>query len=260
MKFVSERWHEFFRIGGPKTDDIAIYLYNSPDLDEKVFPEGWSMIRTDGARQAIFSSHGKASFALSYGICMNDVAVHVRKALGSYVRSGIMYGMLTALHRECVGLHGVTLCCRGQNIILSAPSGTGKTTLARLLETECGARIINGDFAMLSISEDGVMFEPTPFCGTSRICLNERVRIDRIVFLEQSATNRWQDLGGRATLMNFLGNAFVPSFDRQMQQKVQENIIRIIPEVAVSSFAFAPTGEAADLFAKMIECEGVSSQ
>ena len=213
---------------------------------------GWSSHLLNGERQAVYAPKGRAYFSIMYDLPFKVVTVCVKKALDSFVRSGVLYGMLTALHQTCIGLHGVTLVCKDQAVILSAPSGTGKTTLSRLLEKHCGAKVINGDFALLSISENGVIFEPTPFCGSSRICLNERVRVDRIVFLAQSKSNIWKDLNGRQSLLNAMNNAFVPSFDSQLQQAVQDNIVRMCPRVRISSFAFAPTEEAARLFLDMI--------
>lgn len=237
-----------------------MHLTEDHALKEKAFPDGWSMIGAAGARRAVFALKGKASFSLTYGMNENEVTVCVRKALDNYVRSGILYGALTAYSQHFVGLHGVTLSCRGRNVILSAPSGTGKTTLAGLLEKHCGARVINGDFALLTPEDEGVMFEPTPFCGTSGVCLDERVRVDRIVFLEQSDKVCWKDLDGRVSAMKFLTNAFLPTYDRMLEQTVRENIFRMMPEVSISSFAFPPTGEAANTFADIIEREDTSSQ
>ncbi len=259
LKHIPVEWRGFFRIGVQRPDGIVMRLGGPAFPDETVFPDGWSSRALHGKNHAVFADHGKAQFSLVCDPSADEVAVHVRKALDGYVRSGILYGMLTALYRDYVGLHGVTLFMKGRNVILSAPSGTGKTTLSRLLEAECGARVINGDFALLSVSDEGVMFEPTPFCGTSGICLDEKVRVDRVVFLEQSEMNRWRDLDGRTALLNLLKNAFVPSFDRKLEQAVQENILRILSAVPASSYAFAPTGEAAIVFADMIQREEASS-
>ncbi len=259
LKNIPEKWMDFFRITGQESDAAVLYLREAPWLNEKGFPEGWSRCTVNGSDYAVFVIHGKASFAVSYNPSADKATVYIRRAVDGFVHSGILYGMLTALHRAYVGLHGVTLSVKGRNVILSAPSGTGKTTMSRLLEAECGARVINGDFALMSVGEEGVMFEPTPFCGTSGICLDERVRVDRIVFLEQSETNRWRDLDGRTAMLNFLKNAFVPSFDRQLEQAVQENIIQMLTKIPASSYAFTPTSEAAIVFQDMIQREEASS-
>lgn len=158
---------------------------------------------------------------------------------------GLQFGLLLALNQQYIGLHGVTLLCGYEIIILSAPSGTGKTTLAGLLEAYRDAIVINGDFALLKPTPEGVIFEPTPFCGSSGRCLNRRLKVDRIVFLEQAAANVFQELSGREAMTRFMSNAFIPTWDRDMQQSAQENILKCVSALKVNAFGFTPTEEAA---------------
>lgn len=153
------------------------------------------------------------------------------------------------LSRNCIGLHCVTVLCSEQAICLAAPSGTGKTTLSNLLVKYGDAAVLNGDFALLSVEEDGkIMFEPTPFCGTSGICHNYRVPIDRIVFLEQAEENRFRALDPVSALRQLLSNSFVPIWDEEKTAQIQDHAIRIIERIPVSLFSFAPTAEAVTVF------------
>ncbi len=248
VAYIPKQWVENLYRPGAR-EEYYLRLEQDDGLNGILFPEGWSTRLRNGRPQAVFAPQGIAGFALQYD-AQNDkgVTVSVRKAMGRDVRPAILYGMLTALHRRFVGLHGVTMMCGGCSVILSAPSGTGKTTLSRLLEQYCGGRVINGDFALLMPAGDGVWFEPTPFCGTSGICLQERIRVDHIVFLSQSIDNRWHDLSARQIMVQMMSNAFVPTFDLMFRKDVQENILRMLTYVRVNGYAFAPTEEAARLF------------
>ncbi|MCR4886692.1 MAG: hypothetical protein K5919_07240 [Clostridiales bacterium] len=209
---------------------------------------GWS-IHTDGeSKQVLYSSKGNPDFALVYSSPVSKMTLQISEGKGGFLKIGILYGLLLTLHTKSIGLHGVTLLCGNEIFILSAPSGTGKTTLAHLLETYCDASVINGDFALLTPTENGVIFEPTPFCGSSGRCLNHRVRVNRVVFLEQGKTNEWQKLEEREATIRFMSNAFVPTWDGGMQQAVQENILKCISMLKVNLFSFAPTQEAAEMF------------
>lgn len=233
-------------------EEVVLRIKEDADLGNLICSIGWSKRFWWGKEQAVFAPKGKALFSLAYDLSKNEVEICVRKAMESIVKNSALYGMLIALYNTCIGLHGATLQCGNKTVILSAPSGTGKTTLSNLLVAHCGARVINGDFAMLSLSQDGLMFEPTPFCGTSRICLNERVKVDHIVFLSQSLTNTWHDLDGRKSIVNMLSNAFVPIFDRKMHQIVLDRISNMVSMIRTSEYAFAPNKEAAALFLNMI--------
>ena len=250
LRLIPNDWKEFLLNTGHQREKVVLQIREVASLNDVVCKPGWSSLWLDGIEQAVFTPARKASFSLAYDFPIKEVTVSVRKALDSFVRTGVFYGMLTALYQSCIGLHGVTLRCGNQTVILSAPSGTGKTTLARLLEKHCSARIINGDFALLAPGEDEVIFEPTPFCGTSRICVNERMKVDRIVFLGQSKTNEWRELDGREALTRFMSNAFIPSWDEGMRRAVQENIMKCVSMLKVNAYDFAPVQEAAEMFLK----------
>lgn len=243
------RFRRDYRLSaGDRCPDAVLYLEKELNADEGALEEGW-LPRTRGAVfETVYYTGSRPAFSLQLDdtLCP-QVTVRYGSLAGS-VRIGIQYGVMLALARQCIGLHGVTLLCGDEILILSAPSGTGKTTLARLLESHCGAVTINGDFALLSVSEDGVIFEPTPFCGSSGRCLNHRLRVGRLVFLEQAGTNAWYSLSGREALLRFMNNAFVPSWDGCLQRAVQENVMRCISSLKMNAFAFTPTREAAELF------------
>ena len=194
----------------------------------------------------------KPIFAL-HNTSQQITTVSVCEPKKGYFRLGVQYGMMVALHEKYIGIHGVTLLCGNEIIILSAPSGTGKTTLAKLLEKYCDAIIINGDFALLSLENDSVIFEPTPFCGTSGRSLNHRFRVNRIVFLGQARNNVWHELNSRDALVRFMSNSFIPTWDIYMQETVQGNIIKCISVLKMITYDFAPTQEAAEMFFELLQ-------
>lgn len=210
--------------------------------------EGWDVRYSDGFYDAVYLRENQSAFELQYGRASKNITVRFMTGSMIDLWHGLQYGMMLALHQHCVGLHGVTLLCGNELVILSAPSGTGKTTLSHLLEEYCDAIVINGDFALLSVSDEGIIFEPTPFCGSSGRCLNQRVRVDRVVFLSQSKDNRWLELDGRQALTHFMTNAFVPEWDDGVRQAIQENIMRCVSCLKVDAFSFAPDREAAEMF------------
>ncbi len=230
---------------------ITIYLEEEKDEVFEKISEGWHLIAAHGNQQAAYTINGDIAFSLRK-VAPAVVVVKIARKKIRNVRLGFQYGFMTAVHQECIGLHGVTLLCEKEIIVLSAPSGTGKTTLAKLLEKYCDAVVINGDFALLAPAKDGVIFEPTPFCGTSDRALNHRFRVNRVVFLGQAQENYWRTLDGREAMGQFMSNTFVPDWDRKMTQTVQGNILKCINMLKVNAYDFAPTQDAAEMFLEKI--------
>lgn len=252
IKLIPKQWEKYKKEIECPVRTINLCLEEGKiESKNGIKADGWIVQEVGDCHQAVNFHHGKAILEILYRDDRN-VIIKVVKAMDSYVRIGIHYGLMMALHQECVGLHGVTLLCGNEIIILSAPSGTGKTTLGKLLEQYCDAVVINGDFALLHPTEDGVIFEPTPFCGTSKRCLDFRSVINRVVFLSQAKENTWYELSGREALSSFMSNAFIPTGDHGMQRVVQENIMKCLCGMMANAYAFAPTKEAAEIFYKHI--------
>lgn len=252
IKLIPKQWEKYKKEIECPAKTINLYLEEGKiESMNGIQADGWIIQEVGDYHQAVNFHHGKAILEILYRDDRN-VIIKVAKALDSYVRIGIHYGLMMVLHQECVGLHGVTLLCGNEFIILSAPSGTGKTTLGKLLEQHCDAVVINGDFALLHPTKDGVIFEPTPFCGTSKRCLDFRLVINRVVFLSQAKENTWYELSGREALSSFMSNTFIPTGDHSMQQAVQDNIMKCLAGMKADAYAFAPTKEAAETFYKHI--------
>ena len=256
INLIPDSWSKFAQVqASPKI--IQLFLEEKELESGKEETDGWFISEKQGLTGATYFQSKKLLFSL-YFSDPHEVTIVVRNALDNYIRTGVHYGLMLGLYQECIGMHGVTILCGNEIVLLSAPSGTGKTTLAKLLEKYCDAIIINGDFALLSLTDESVIFEPTPFCGTSGRSLNHRFRVSRVVFLSQAKTNVWSELNGREAMTQFMSNVFVPTWDYQMQQTVQNNILRCISMLKVNAYAFEPTQEAAEVFLK--EVEGDSSQ
>lgn len=228
--------------------DSELHLEIDSSLAGLHLDDGWNEIKYDTGSAAVYSREGKALFSLRYSLDDNKVYISFAKEDYTAVKIGLQYGMMLALTSHCVGLHGVTVLCENEIIILSAPSGTGKTTLSKLLEKYADAIVINGDFALLSPTEEGLIYEPTPFCGSSGRSLNQRIKVNRIVFLEQSKENIWYNLSVRDAVLRLMNNSFVPEWDRILTQRIQENIYNCINTIPINAFAFAPEKKAADVF------------
>lgn len=119
-------------------------------------------------------------------------------------------------------------------IMLSAPSGTGKTTHSELWKREFDAHIINGDYAFLEPTDDnGLIFHGTEFSGSSPYHDMGDWHVDDIVFVSQSPVNKVRRLTGREAYIHMLENAFVPRWDKEKTEKVLDLIEKTLGQVKV---------------------------
>lgn len=232
--------------------EVSLFVADIPLSINNQHSSDWIYEKKGSRHQATYFRSKSALFSIEYGHDLQSLDVVISKHNRQGLSIGIQYASLLALSSRCVGLHGVTVICGDQAIILSAPSGTGKTTLAQLLQKYCETAVINGDFALLNCDGESVFFEPTPFCGSSGICLNYRLKVDRIVFLEQSAENKWYSLTPRQSLCHMMCNTFIPEWDSTLSLNTHSQIADIVNSIPMHVFSFEPSQAAAEFFQNMV--------
>lgn len=101
---------------------------------------------------------------------------------------------LFALERQMMYIDKYVLHCsyveyKGNAILFSGPSGIGKSTQGNLWVKHMGAKVLNGDRAVIGQEAGKWYVYGWPVCGSSEICYNKKTELSSIVFLEQSKTD-----------------------------------------------------------------------
>lgn len=240
-----------YRKTEPFLEEARISIQNDLKPSSCHYDGNWEFCENDTDRALTYYSSNKGLFSVNYTDNSTDILLRLEDSANYMI--ALQHAVMIALAKKCIGFHGVTVICKDKAVILSAPSGTGKTTLAKLLQRTCEAAVVNGDFALLSFDPVyGLMFEPTPFCGSSGVCHNVRLPIDQIVFLEQGKTNEFKSLDAHHALRFMMNNTFIPEKDAFLSMYIEEQILHIVETVPISKFAFEPTDEAAHVFYKAL--------
>lgn len=158
------------------------------------------------------------------------------------------------LNHQTLTFHGVLMEHHGKGIIISAPSGTGKTTHARMWRDTRNALIINGDRATCQ-KVDGIWTGfGLPWSGTSGEQINRRVPITAIVVLERGDINQAQQITKPLeAFTSLLPHIQYPSWDIGLAGKAMDLLDDFLQEIPVIRLRCKPEPEAVDILEKVIE-------
>ena len=147
-------------------------------------------------------------------------------------------------------LHGATIATNNHAYIITAPSGVGKSTRAKIwLETYPDSFIVNGDKPLIKITDNEIFACGTPWCGDEGWNTNIMVPLRAIFLLERA------DEGEESTIKEVsLGKAF-PFLLQQTYRPSDPNLMRetiqllkaLEGKVKLYRFRSTPTPEAVRL-------------
>ncbi|MBH1939378.1 hypothetical protein I5677_00560 [Mobilitalea sibirica] len=151
------------------------------------------------------------------------------------------------LFQHGIVIHAAAIDWKGKGILFSAPSGTGKSTQAKLWRRIKGAKIINEDRPAVRIEKEYVYVHGTPWNGSSPKCTNCSVPLSAIVMIEQSEENSIELLKSREGISRVLPRCFLPYYDGELMQIAMYNIEKIIDIVPIYLLKCRPEREAVEL-------------
>ncbi len=145
-------------------------------------------------------------------------------------------------------LHSAAVSYKGQAILFSAPSGTGKSTHASLWKEYYHNDVVlfNDDNPMI-INDNGTLFAcGTPWSGKTEINENIILPLKSIVFLKQGEKNSVRKLSTLETVVKLLNETRKPVFKDLMENHILF-INKTIEDIAIYEFTCNVSREAVDL-------------
>ena len=128
---------------------------------------------------------------------------------------------------------------RGEALLFSAPSGTGKSTQAELWRKFAGARVINGDRALIK-AENCVTANGILFSGTSGINENVTAPLRAIVLLRQCGKNELRRVSGKEAFMRLLPQCSYYPEEEENLRLVTGILADVISAVPIYDFGCVP--------------------
>ena len=158
-----------------------------------------------------------------------------------------------ALDSNMLTIHGVLIEYANRGIILSAPSGTGKSTHAHFWRDCYRALIINGDRALCG-KRDGIWTGyGMPWCGSSGEYINRDVPIRAIVVLQQAEENEVRLLTPLEGFQRMYENLVLPQWDKDKVNQGLDLFDDMLANIPVYLLKCRPEAEAAAVLKREID-------
>ena len=166
------------------------------------------------------------SLGYDFSISSDWNSICEEKRIGSdeSVREGIEPGMdrweSAAIYRKIIAIlrkdhyimmHGVVISMENEGYMITAPSGTGKTTRARIwMEEFPGSFVVNGDKPLIQVTDEGAYAWGTPWCGKEGWSRNTSVQIRAIYLLERAEKDSIEEVKKEDATREMWGQTFFP--------------------------------------------------
>lgn len=194
---------------------------------------------------------------LPNGDCRVIMAPDTLSGLGGNLILKLMELPRRLLARGGVFLHASMISLGDGAILFTAPKQTGKSTQAELWRVYRGARIVNGDRALLQRKDGRWYAMGSPYCGTSSYCEKAELPLLAVVRLSQAKENRLTRMTAKAVVSAFLeGTSFEPT-DPEQTATVMDLGLAIYRDVPFYHLACLPDETAVSCLEEALQFDDV---
>lgn len=186
--------------------------------------------------------------------CWVDLpAAAVDSSLGNLLRMIPLRRIL--LQHGVLFFHASRIAAGERSILFTAPSGTGKTTQARLWERHRGARILCNDRTLT----DGERTYGFPVDGSEPVGSGEIGTLGAIAVLEQAPENTVRRLRAREALVRLMPQLVIDGWDPVSRARATELLLELLSRVPVYLLRCTPDEGAVSCLEQQLWKDGVMS-
>lgn len=155
-------------------------------------------------------------------------------------------------------MHAAIVTLDGQAVAFTAPSGTGKTTHARLWCSYFGSRaeILNGDKPLLRAGQSSFYAYGTPWKGKENLGKPGSAPLRAVCFLEQSRQNEIRSIEGVEILRRLVQQIPIPQREPELSQTLSL-IDRLMKQLPFYVLACTPEESAVHTAYHRLNSEGI---
>lgn len=174
-----------------------------------------------------------------------------------YVVTGLVFLDIASIN-GFIPIHASAISVNNNGVIFSAPSGTGKSTHAKLwVDTFSDSLYINDDKPLIKIDKDLIEVVGTPWSGKNKLNSNIKSKLKAIVFLKQSETNEIKFLDNDEKLIYLLRNIYRP-VEKDIQDVIFEKLNILVKKIPMYELSCNISKDAVfTAYKKIFEGEGL---
>lgn len=144
-------------------------------------------------------------------------------------------------------IHGAQIAYHGKGIIFSAPSGTGKTTQAKLWKAWKNAEIVCNDRTLVKKTNGKYHTYGYPLDGAEPIINNETFPLGAIILLEQGSGNEVCSLPPIYAVAKMMEQMVMDTWNPVAREKIVHLLLDMIKVVPVYLYSCTPDKEAVEV-------------
>ncbi|MCP4716652.1 MAG: hypothetical protein GY868_16145 [Deltaproteobacteria bacterium] len=136
---------------------------------------------------------------------------------------------------------------RGRGHLFLGESGAGKSTMARLWHTACGARILSDDRIILRNINGNYRIYGTPWHGEEAFACPDHAPLHAVYFLSKAPHNTLAPTTKTDTVSRLLACSFVPLYRREALECALAFLQKTAETIPAYDLGFVPDKSAVDL-------------
>jgi len=137
--------------------------------------------------------------------------------------------------------------CHGEGVLCPGVSGTGKTTLARLIARQGdGPAMLTDDRAVVTLGEGGLSVWGSPWPGAARIAGSGPARLTTVMFIRHGAKMALRDIRPSDAFRRIVNTVSMPLWEPARCGRALEIIDAIVTTARLVEATYPPTAAAAD--------------